>query len=162
MCSWNCSYSGSQHHCQAHVFISKKCGISGHPGIFSGLLSSENVLQQSETGPNSLNCQFSWSCLNFIFLGLCLWCTPGAFTFSFKNCASFFQSQKFHTKPCEIKDFKNRLWLVAIMNTERHRSPEGSHSLLQNWNSQFLSYHTPSHTTNFNPTHTHVHTHTHT
>lgn len=46
----------------------------------------------------------------FIFLGLCLWCT------SFKNSAGFFQSQKFHTKICEIKDFKYWLWLVAILN----------------------------------------------
>lgn len=76
---------------------------------------------------NSLEVAFT-----FIFLGLCLWCSPGAFTSSFKTSASVFQSQKFHTTTCEIKEFKNRLWLVAIMNPERDRSSEGSHSLLQN------------------------------
>lgn len=35
--------------------------------------------------------------LTFIFFSLCL-CTPRAFTFSFKNSTSFFQSQKFHVR----------------------------------------------------------------
>lgn len=131
MCSWNCSYSGSQHHCQAQVFISMKCGLSGHPGVFWGLLSSE-IVQQSETGPKFLLVNSPEGALTFILLGLCLWCTPEACPPSFKNSSSFFPSQKFHTKPYEIKDFRNKLWLIAKLNPEGDRSSDGSHSLLQN------------------------------
>lgn len=114
------------------LYIQKNVGAQATLASFEGSLVQKrffNNLRQALTPwiVNSLEVA-----LTFIFLSLCLWRTPGAFTFSFKNCASFFQSQKFHTKPCEIKDFKNRLWLVPIMNTERDGSPEGSHSLLQN------------------------------
>lgn len=77
-------------------------------------LVKKKFFQNSETGlwiVNSLEVA-----VTLIFLGLCLWCTRGASTFSFKNSAGFFQSQKFHTKICEIKDFKYWFWLVAILN----------------------------------------------
>lgn len=130
MCSRNCSYPG-------HSVTAMP--MSFYPGNVATLESSEDSLVQKSffktvrlalTLPivNSLEVA-----LTFIFVGLCLWWMPGAFTFSFKNSAGFSQSQKFHTKTCEIKNFKNRLWLVAIMNPERERSSEGSHNLLQNY-----------------------------
>lgn len=53
------------------VFISKRCGVSGHPGIFEDFLVEERFFKQNNlltTGPNSLDCQFPPT---FIFLGLC-------------------------------------------------------------------------------------------
>lgn len=162
MCSWICSYSGSQHHCQAQSLYPRNVGSQATLASFEDSLvqKSFNNLRPalSPSIVNSLE-----GALTFILLGLCLWCIPEAWPPSFKNTSSFFPSQKFHTKPYEIKDFRNQLWLVANLNPEGDRSPEGSHSLLQIKTNNFSLTNSPLiPLTSTTHTQRHIRTETHT